>query len=104
MDDVVDVVPEVVVLADMSGEAALRLLVESKSLEVAYVAFVVLVLVHEVLLLSELGEGVNDNTKEDVVEDNLDDQEERDVYDPANRVSLSVIVVNWFCVVTHSTA
>jgi hypothetical protein len=69
--DVVDIVPEVVIFADMSREATLRLLVKCKSLKVANVALIVLIGVHEVLLLSKLSKSINDNTEQNVVEDNL---------------------------------
>jgi hypothetical protein len=52
MHDVVHVVPQVVVLSNMSCEPAFRLLVKGKPFEVANEALVVFILLHEILLFS----------------------------------------------------
>ena len=71
MHDVVDVLPQVVVFANVAGKASLRLLVEDESIQTADEADVLLVSVHEVLLFSQLRKSVDDDTKKNVVKDNL---------------------------------
>jgi hypothetical protein len=68
-----------VVFADMPGETTLTLLIKSKTLKMANKALVILVSFHEILLFSQLGKSVNNNTKQDIVKDNLYKQEEAHV-------------------------
>lgn len=101
---VINVVPQIVVLGDVSQEATLAFLVKGKPLEVANEATVVLVGFHGVLLFSELRECVNDNTEQYVVENNLHDQEEGDVDDQLDAEFLRfVLIVDLLSVVTDTS-
>lgn len=71
MHYVVNILPQVMVFADMACEATLALLIKSEAFEMADETLVVLVGLHEILLFSQLCECVDDNTEEDVVKDNL---------------------------------
>ena len=72
MDDVEDIAPEVVVLADVPIEAPLAQLVEDEPVLVADEADVFRVHLQVLLLFSHLCEGVNDDTEEDVEQDDVD--------------------------------
>jgi len=68
---VVYVAPEIVVFCDMSFEATLRVPVECESVVVADKAYVHHVVIYELLIFSELGKSVDDDTEENVKKDEL---------------------------------
>jgi len=102
---VVDVVPQVVVLRNVSREAALRTLVKSKSVKTADKTHICHVFVSELLLVSELGEGVDDNTEQNVHDDDLHNYKEANVRCKLDPVQLKIFsVVNLLSNVTYATA
>lgn len=103
VDNVLHVLPQVVIASDMSHEASLCLLVKGQTLMVTNVASVFLVFVHVVPLLAQLSEGVDNNTEKNVVKDNLDQQEEGDINKELDYESLHVSVVDLFSVVTDTS-
>ena len=79
MDDVEDVIPEVVILTDMTVEPTLTHLIKDETIRVANEAHVLCVHLQELLLLSHFGESVNDDTEEDVEEDDFHEDMEHGV-------------------------
>ena len=73
MDDKVDVLPLVVVMRPVRHEAVLRLSVKSLLFKIADEAIVPHVIVCLALVVSKLGEGVDDNTEDNIKKD-CDDQ------------------------------
>ena len=79
MDDVEDVIPEVVILTDMTVEPTLAHLIKDETIRVANEAHVLRVHLQELLLLSHFGESVNDDTEEDVEEDDFHEDMEHGI-------------------------
>jgi hypothetical protein len=79
MYDVVDVVPQVVILCDVTSETALSTFIESEAIEAADETDVSHIFIAELLLVTKLCEGINDDTKQNVHDDDLDNNEETNV-------------------------
>jgi hypothetical protein len=73
MHNVVDIFPEVVVVLNVADETTLSILVEDKALEVAYITLVEHIVVIATLFISQLCEGVDNNTEDNVEANNVDD-------------------------------
>jgi hypothetical protein len=91
-----------VVARNVPVEPALSRFVESQAPVVADVTLVLFVVLHVIPHLSELREGVNDNTKQNVVQDNLDQQEEGQIDSKLDYESLRVAVMDLFSVITDT--
>lgn len=104
VDDIVDVEPKAVVLSDMANETALAFLVKNKAVVVADKAHVALVELHHIPLVSKLRKGVDNYTKKDVVQNNLDQQEERHVHKELDDELLGrFLIIHLVCVVTRTS-
>ena len=103
MNDVVHIVPEVVVVLDVLVKATFRLLVEVFSSDVANVTERLLVLYYFFLLVPQLREGVNDDTRQNVQHDDVHDDVEACVVEQLDEVVLRVLVVLRFGVVADSS-
>ena len=79
MDNIEDILPKVVVCLNMSVKTAFRVLFKNQSLKVANIANIVHVFVILSLLVSQSSKGVDDDTKDNVQRDDVDDNVERTV-------------------------
>jgi hypothetical protein len=91
VDDEVDVLPLVVVLRLVREEAGLRLPVKGLLVDVANEAVVPHVIVSLTLVVSQLGEGVDDDTEDDVEQDCDDQEEEGQIVDRPEVETLAVL-------------
>ena len=96
MHDVIYVAPQVVVFRNVPFEATFRVPVECESIEVADKAYVHHVVFNELLLFSELGKRIDDDTEQDVEQNDLYQNQESHVMGQLNKVLIwCVSVINW---------
>ena len=89
--DVVDVLPQIVVVLNVSLETALLLLLKDESLEVANITHIVHVLFVLFLLVSQRGKRVNDDSEDDVEANDIVDDLEEEIVRELKEVKLRVL-------------
>ena len=93
MDDKVDVLPLVVVMRPVRHEAVLRLSVKSLLFTITNKAKILHVNICLALIVSQLSEGIDDNT-EDNIQKNCDDQEEEGQI--IDRAKVEALAILWY--------
>lgn len=104
MHDVIYIVPEAVIKLNMAFKPAKLLLLELKAQLVADITVIRFVEVHSSFLFSEICKGINDNTKENVQENNLDQDMEGSILSQLDCILLwLVLVMDRFSIVADAT-
>lgn len=104
MHNVVHVVPQIVILTDVADEATLTLFVKHEAVEIADEANIAFILLHDIFLVSELRKSIYDYTEKNVVQNNLHQQEERNVHEKLDHEFLGLVcIMNLICVITGTT-